>query len=148
MGKNQKIKAHFRSKSLNLLKGMTPVFKDDIEEEGNSIIYKMPEKRLIYIYPDILLKKIIFEDFINNNILLINHFCQQCFCFANKEIFFRKIFHCYKFYKNNISKEKLQNLIEFINILIISLFEYYQKINLKDIFVNHIKNFYTELIED
>ena len=145
---NQKIKAHFRSKSMNLLKEMTPVFKDDIEEEGNSIVYKMPDKILIYIYPDILLKKIIFEDFINNNILLINHFCQQCFSFINKEIFFRKIFHCYKFYKNKTPKEKLQNLIEFINILVISMFEYCQKINLKDIFVGHIKHFYIELIED
>ena len=147
--KNKKIKTHFRSKSLNLLKEMTPVFKDDIEEEGNSIAYKMPDKKLICIYPDILLKKIIFEDFINNNILLINHFCQQCFSFVNREIFFRKIFHCYKFYKNkNTSRENLQNLIEFINILVISMFEYSQKINLKDIFVGHIKNFYMELIED
>ena len=146
--KNQKIKTHLRSKSITLLREMTPIYKENVEDEGYSIIYKMPEKTLTYIYIDILLKKIIFEDFIKNNTLLIYHFCQQCFCFVNKEIFFRKLFHCYKFYKNNISKEKIKNLIELINILVIEMFEYYQKINLSEIHITHIKNFYNELIYD
>jgi hypothetical protein len=95
-----------------------------------------------------MLQKIIKEDFMNKNVLLIYHFCQQCFCFVNKEIFFRKIFLCYKFYKNNTSKKKLANLIEFINVLIIEMFRYYQKINLKDAYVAIIKKFYYELITD
>ena len=146
-GSNRKIKGHLRSNSLNLLSEMRPVYKDE-EEDEHTIVYKLPEKKLTFILSDILLKKIIFDDFIKNNILLVYHFCQQCFCFVNKEIFFRKIFHCYKHYKDNTPKEKLKNLIEFVNILIIEMFEYYQKINLKDVYVEHIKKFYNELITE
>ena len=144
---NTKLKTYLRSKSIILLREMNPIYKDEVEAEGYSII-KNKDNKISFIYPDILLKKIIFEDFIKKNILLIHHFCQQCFCFLNKEIFFRKIFHCYNFYKKNTSKEKLKNLIEFINILIIEMFQYYQKIDLNDIYVTHIKNYYNELITD
>ena len=146
--KNQKIKSHQRSKSITLLREMTAFYRDDIEEGGNNIIYKMPHKIVTYIYMDLLLKKIIFEDFIKKNILIIHHFCQQCFCFVNKEVFFRKLFHCYKVYKKNTSYKILKNLIEFINILIIELFQYYQKIDLHDIYVANIKKFYNDLIND
>ena len=146
-GSNRKIKGHLRSNSLNLLSEMRPIYKDE-EEDEHTIVYKISEKKLTFILSDIFLKKIIFEDFIKNNILLIHHFCQQCFCFVNKEIFFRKIFHCYKYYKDNTPKEKLKNLIDFVNILIIEMFEYYQKINLKDVYVDHIKKFYNDLITD
>ena len=143
-----KIKEYSKGQSISLLREMNPVFKDDIEEGNDSIAYKMPEKKLSYIFTDLLLKKIIYEDFIKNNILLIFHFCQQCFCFVNKEIFFRKVFSCYHFYKNKTSKSKLKNLIEFINILVIELFEYYQKIDMKDLYAIYIKKYYNELITD
>jgi hypothetical protein len=146
-GSKRKLKAHLRSNSLNLLSEMRPVYKDE-EEDEHTLVYKLPEKKLTFILSDIFLKKIIFDDFIKNNILLIYHFCQQCFCFVNKEIFFRKIFNCYKFYKDNIPKEKLKNLIEFVNILIIEMFIYYQRINLKDVYIDHIKKFYNDLITD
>ena len=142
--KNQKIKSHLRSKSISLLREMNPFYKDEIE---GSIIRDKDEK-ITFIYPDILLKSIIFDDFINKNVLLIYHFCQQCFCFVNKEIFFRKIFDCYKFYKKDLSKEKLYNLIEFVNILVIEMFEYYKTINLNECHVSHIIKFYKDLIVD
>ena len=145
--RNSKLKIHLRSRSINLLREMNPIYKDEVEAEGYSII-KNKDKKLSFIYPDILLKKIIFEDFIKNNILLIHHFCQQCFCFVNKEIFFRKLFYCYNFYKKNTSKTKLNNLIEFINILVIEMFQYYQKIDLSEIYVSHIIKYYNELITD
>ena len=146
--KKEKIKTHLRSKTINLIREMNPFYKEDIESEGYTIAYKNPEKILAYIYPDILLQKIIFEDFIKKNVLLIHHFCKQCFCFVNKEIFFRKIFHCYNYYKKNTSNNKLKNLIEFINVLVLEMLEYYSKINLKDIHIIHIKKFYSELITD
>ena len=127
---------------------MAPIYKDEIEEEGLSIVHKLTEKKVTHIYTDIFLKKIIFENFINNNILLIYHFCQQCFCFLNKEIFFKKIFSCYRKYKNNTPKEKIKNLIEFVNILVIEMFEYYTKIDLHDVYSKDIKSFYNELITD
>ena len=146
-GNMKKIKSHLRSNSMNLLSEMRPVYKEE-EEDEHTIVYKLPEKKLSFILADIFLKKIIFDDFIKNNILITYHFCQQCFSFVNKEIFFRKIFHCYKFYKDNTPKEKLRNLIDFINLLIIEMFEYCQKINLHDVHVGHIKKFYNELITD
>ncbi len=144
----EKIKSHLRSKSITLVREMNPFYKEDVESEGYSISYKNPQKTLNFIYPDILLKKIIFEDFLKKNVLLIHHFCQQCFCFVNKEIFFRKIFHCYNYYKKKLSIKKLKNMIDFINILVLEMFIYYQKINLKDVYVILIKKFYNELITD
>ena len=144
----QKEKTLVKSKSIALLREMTPFFRDEGPIEGKTIIYKQSENKLTHIFPDVMLQKIIKEDFMNKNALLIYHFCQQCFCFVNKEIFFRKIFHCYKFYKTNTSKKKLANLIEFINVLIIEMFRYYQKINLEEVHVKIIKKFYGELITD
>ena len=138
-----------RSKTITLLREMTPVYKEEDELEGLNIIFKEPGKKISFILVDLLIKKIIFENFMNNNILLIYHFCQQCFCFVNKEVFFRKLFHCYKFYKNkNISINNLKNLVEFINILVIEMFEYYQKVNYNEVYMNLIKKFYFELISD
>ena len=138
-----------RSMTITLLREMTPVYKEEEELEGLNTIYKEPQKKLSFILVDILLKKIIFENFMSNNILLIYHFCQQCFCFVNKEVFFRKLFHCYKFYKNkNLSLENLKNLIEFTNILVVENFEYYQKVNYNEVYMNLIKKFYFELIND
>ena len=147
--KKQKGKKLIRSKSISLLREMTAFYKDEAEEEGYSIEYKEPERKLVYIYTDLLLKKIIFDDFTKNNLLLIHHFCQQCFCFINKEVFLKKIFHCHKTYKKaNIPNEKLYNLIEFLNILIVEMFEYYQKINLKEAYAVQTKKFYYDLIKD
>ena len=147
-GENSNKKKPLNGQTIPQLREMNLMFKEEAPEEGKNIIFKEPEKTLTYIYPDILLQKIIKEDFINNNLLLIHHFCQQCFCFINKEIFFIKIFNCYKYYKNNTSKKKLKNLIEFINILVIEMFEYYQKIDLNDTEIIKIKKYYNELIRD
>lgn len=144
----QKEKTLIKSKSISLLREMTPIFRNEGPIEGKTIIYKQSENKLTHIFPDVMLQKIIKEDFMNKNVLLIYHFCQQCFCFVNKEIFFKKIFHCYKYYKNNTSKKKLANLIEFINVLIIEMFRYYQKINLEEVHIKIIKKFYYELITD
>ena len=84
----------------------------------------------------------------NKNELLIYHFCQQCFCFINKDIFFKKIFDCYNFYKNNISIIKLKNLIDFINILIIEMFDYYKIYDFKESYFELIKKFYNDLINN
>ena len=137
-----------RSKTISLLREMTPIYKE-VNENNKNLIYKMPEKILRFILVDLMLKKIIFEDFMIENSSIVYHFCKQCFSFVNKEVFFRKIIHCYKFYRNkNISFKYLKNLIEFINILVIEMFEYYQKINFNDVHINLVKKFYIELIND
>ena len=136
----------------NLLKtNMIPKYRDKEEEmEKVNIEYKDKNKTILnYISVDLLLKKIIFQNFIDKNTLLIYHFCQQCFCFVSKDIFFKKLFDCYHFYKNKkIPFDVLKNLIEFINILVVEMFEYYDIINYKEMCINHIKEFYKELIID
>ena len=136
----------------NLLKtNMIPKYRDKEEEmEKVNIEYKDKNKTILnYISVDLLLKKIIFQNFIDKNTLLIYHFCQQCFCFVSKDIFFKKLFDCYHFYKNKkIPFDVLKNLIEFINILVVEMFEYYDIVNYKEMYINHIKEFYKELIID
>ena len=139
---------HLERSQTIIIKDMLPIYKEEIEDEHN-IVYKEPGNKLSLILFDIMIKHIIFKNFLNNNVLLLYHFCQQCFCFVNKEIFFRKLIDCYKFYKKkNTSLNDLQNLIEFINILIIEMFEYYQKIDNKDVSLNLIRKFYNELMND
>ena len=137
--------------SFNLIMNMSPKFKEIEEElEGVNIEYKDKTKNIIdNISIDLLLKKIIFENFLEKNTLLIYHFCQQCFCFVTKDILFKKLFDCYKIYKDKkIPLDKIKNLIEFINILVIEMNEYYEKVNLKDMQILLIKKFYNELISD
>ena len=137
--------------SFNLIMNMSPKFKEIEEElEGVNIEYKDKTKNIIdNISIDLLLKKIIFENFLEKNTLLIYHFCQQCFCFVTKDILFKKLFDCYKIYKEKkIPLDKIKNLIEFINILVIEMNEYYEKVNLKDVQILLIKKFFSELISD
>ena len=137
--------------SFNLIMNMSPKFKEIEEElEGVNIEYKDKTKNIIdNISIDLLLKKIIFENFLEKNTLLIYHFCQQCFCFVTKDILFKKLFDCYKIYKEKkIPLDKIKNLIEFINILVVEMNEYYEKVNLKEMQVLLIKKFYNELISD
>ena len=146
---NEIKKTLVRSKTQSLLGGINPKYFDEEELVGKNIKYIEQSNKLNFILVDLLFKKIIFEDFVYNNILIIYHFCNQCFCFINKEIFFRKLVNCYKYYKKkNLELNKLKNLIEFMNILIIEMFEYYQKIDYKEKYVSIIKNFYYELIND
>ena len=157
VNKNNNIEEEFefkrnnvRSMTIKILVEMTPYYKEEEGEiEGINILYKQPENKIQYILTDLLLKKIIFENFINNNVLLIYHFCKQCFCFVNKDIFFKKIFHCYNYYKSKkTSLNYLKNLIQFINILVIEMFEYYQKIDYNEGHISLIRKFYFQLISD
>ena len=137
--------------SFNLIMNMSPKFKEMEEElEGVNIEYKDKTKNIIdNISIDLLLKKIIFENFLEKNTLLIYHFCQQCFCFVTKDILFKKLFDCYKIYKEKkIPLDKIKNLIGFINILVVEMNEYYEKVNLKDMQILLIKKFFSELISD
>ena len=46
---------------------------------------------------DLLLKKIIMENFVNENPIKIYSFCQQCFCFIDKDI----LFNFYNIFNSN-----------------------------------------------
>ena len=74
--KQEKFLVNKSATVLREMNEMSPIYKEQ-EENENSIKFKQPENKLALIHTDIFLKKIIFEDFLNNNILLVYHFCQQ-----------------------------------------------------------------------
>ena len=145
--KNDKLELP-RSRSFKIEKEITSDYYEENEHKNkNIIIYKNTINKIKCISFNLLLKKIVFEDFLRKHASEIYHFCQQCFCFINTEIFFGKILNCYKYYrKKNVSYEKLENLIEFFNILIIEMFSYYKIIPKNEI--QSIKHFYNEVISD
>ena len=135
-----------KNKSL-LLGKLTEEFIDEEESEGISITYKEQNKKVKTISLDLLLKKIVTENFIEQNPIQIYSFCQQCFCFIQKELLFNKIFNCYNFYKEKKAPiSQIKNLINFLNILVIEMYEYYTSISHDDPSLISLKNFYNSLI--
>ena len=135
-----------KNKSL-LLGKLTEDFIDEEESEGISITYKEQNKKVKSITYDLLLKKIVTENFIEKNPIQIYSFCQQCFCFIQKELLFNKIFNCYNFYKEKKAPiSQIGNLIKFLNILVIEMYEYYTSISHDDPSLASLKNFYNSLI--
>ena len=137
-----------RPHTMTIVIKMTPQFKEEEEIDGINIKYNKMNQ-LSFITVDLILKKIINSDFLNNNIFLLYHFCQQCFCFVHKDILFKKLFNCYKYYKNKKTLlSNLKNLIDFINIIVIEMLEYHENINYTEMQIGLIKKFYNELICD
>ena len=141
-------KKNSRSKSFSLEKEMTSNYYEENEHKNNNIIFfKNSINDIKMLSCNLMLKKIIFEDFLKKQAQKVYHFCQQCFCFMKIDIFFRKILNCYIYYrKKNLSIEKILNLIDFFNILIIEMFEYY-KIIPKE-YLQTIKTVYNTIISD
>ena len=134
-----------KSKTFLITPKLTQEF-DAEEEEEMSIKYKEQDKKIKLITLDYLLKKIIFENFIEKNPIIIYSFCQQCYCFLDKELLFNKIFNCYNYYKEKkIPMNQLGNLIKFLNILVIEMYEYYTKLNIDDPAVALLKNIYNNI---
>lgn len=138
----------YRSKSVAIKeKEMSSHFSEE-NEHKNNIIYNNITNKIERISSNLLLQKIIFEDFLKKNADSIYHFCQQCFCFIKTDIFFSKILNCYKHYrKKNIPIEKIINLIDFLNALIIEMFEYYKGIP-KDDDIQLIRDIYNTILSD
>ena len=119
----------------------------DVFETGKTIIYKNKELKKINI--NLLLKKIITTDFMEKFVKYIYYFSQQCFCFINKEILFQKIINCYKFYKElDLPFNQLIRLIQFLDLLIIEMYDYYTSVSLDDKGVQIIKQFYHKLEDE
>ena len=137
----------FRSQSFYKKKEMTNKYSEENEKLNSNIIYDCDTWEIQYISPDIMLKKIVLEDFLKRNADNIYHFCQQCFCFLKIDIFLEKIFNCYKYYrKKNVKIEKILNIIDFLNALIIEMFDYYKIV--PDDIKKEIENIYNYLITD
>ena len=125
-------------------------FNDEDEKKDINIVYNEPgnNKSIKYISLDLLLKKIVIDDFLEKNMLLIYYFCQQCFCFIDTKILFNKIINCYHYYRSKgVPPLYLSNLITFFNILVIEMYQYYNQ-NIEDeTSLSLINNFY-EIVEN
>ena len=135
-----------KSKGFLLSSKLTKEYKEEEEIDGQSIFYKDKEPKIKLISLDLLLKKIIFDNFIEKYPIEIYSFAQQCYCFMDKELMFNKIYDCYKFYKEkNTPIVQLSNLIKFLNILVIEMYEYYTKIKIDDPSIVLLKNIYNSI---
>ena len=131
-------------------KTITKEFNDEDEKNDINIKYKKDGIKLVAISLDLLLKKIVTDNFLKKNPIKIYSFCQQCFSFIDKEILFNKIFNCYDYYKQKKSnKINIFNLIKFLNILVIEMYEYYYPmIKLESPIVRSLNDFYTLLMQE
>lgn len=143
-------KSGIRSKSFCVEKGMSVKYIEEIETNEDIIQFKGSNK-LKLISLNLLLKKLVCDkDFLINYALNINHFCLQCFCFLKKDILFKKIDDCFDYYrKKGYNWNKMKNLIDFLGILIIEMYDYYKIIKKEDLVVIRIiKKTYSNIIQD
>ena len=145
--KEEKDEDNIKSDTLKK-KGITKEFNEEEEKNEINIKYKKDGITMVAISLDLLLKKIVTENFFKENPLKIYSFCQQCFCFIDKEILFNKIFNCYEFYKQKkLVTIRIFDLIKFLNVLVIEMYEYYFPINnLKDPIIVSLNDFYQLLM--
>ena len=140
---------NIKTKSFTSTK-LTKEFIEEDEEKEINIKYKEHGSKIIAMSLDLLLKKIISENFVQENPIIIYAFCQQCFCFIDKDILFNKIFNCYEFYKKKkINITQICNLIKFLDILVVEMYEYYYPIlKLDDPILKSLDNFYQLLLTE
>ena len=140
-----------RKESKSIKPEILLTFNEEDEKKDINIVYNEMGvvKKIKYISLDLLLKKIVIDDFLENNILLIYHFCQQCFCFIDTITLFTKINNCYIFFRSQGALPKyLSNIITFFNILVIEMYQYYKEINEDNPSLILVKNFYENIIKD
>ena len=125
-------------------------FIEEDEEKEINIKYKEHGNKMIAMSLDLLLKKIVIENFIEENPIKIYSFCQQCFCFIDKDILFNKIFDCYNYYKNKkVDIIKICNLIKFLDVLVIEMYEYYNSIlKQDDPIITSLDNIYQNILKE
>ena len=125
-------------------------FIEEDEEKEINIRYKEHGNKMIAMSLDLLLKKIVIENFIEENPIKIYSFCQQCFCFIDKDILFNKIFDCYNYYKNKkVDIIKICNLIKFLDVLVIEMYEYYNSIlKQDDPIITSLDNIYQNILKE
>ena len=145
----EQVENNLKRKSF-IAKKLTKEFVEEEEEKEINIKYKEHGKKMVAISLDLLLKKIVNENFLEENPIKIYSFCQQCFCFIERDILFNKIFNCYDYYKNKkITMSSFCKLIKFLNVLVIEMFDYYiTTIKLDDPIVRSLDDFYRLLLAE
>ena len=94
------------------------LFRVEEEKEGDNIIYQSSSnKTIVYMTINLLLKKIVLENFLENNPLLIKGFIQQCSAFISLDNLIHKIISAFNYFSYS-DPQNAHNLITFMNELI------------------------------
>ena len=129
------------------VKEMSPYFADEFSTEGVTIIYN--KKVLTQMSFNLFLKKIVVGNFFNDYFEYSINFIEQCFYFMKRDIVFKKIINCYKYYSDlKVPFSQRKNLIHFMNILVIKMYECFNKIESTEDILSLIKTFYNNLINE
>ena len=129
------------------VKEITPNYLDEFETEGVTIVHK--KKEIIQISFNLLLKKIVIGNFFDDYLFYTYNFAEQCFFFMKRDIVFKKIINCYKYYTDlKVPFIQRKKLIHFMNVLVIKLYECYTRVGFNDEVLIIIKNFYNSLTNE
>ena len=139
-----------KTRSFIINKEISPVYSEEFETERITILHrKNDNKKISRMTFNLFLKKIVLHNFYNEYIIYATNFTEQCFYFLKNEIIFKKVINCYAYYSSlKVPFNQRKNLIYFINLLVIKMFTYYNKINNKDEVLILIKDFYNKIISE
>ena len=148
--KNYDTEINNKPRSFIIIQEINPNFADEFETERITIVHKKKEKIIISKMTfNLFLKKIVIHNFYNENIIYATNFSEQCFYFIKKEIVFKKIINCFQYYTQlKVPFNQRRNLIYFMNLLVIKMYNHYVKINTKDEIILLIKEFYNNVISE
>ena len=132
------------------IREITQNYHDEFETEGVTIVHKKYNKKILSkMTYNLILKKIIINNFYEDYIIYVTNFAEQCFYFIKKDIIFKKIINCYKYYTElKVPFNQRRNLIYFLNLLIIKMYAHFTKIDFKDEVLIILKNFYNNIINE
>jgi hypothetical protein len=139
-----------KTRSFILNKEINPNFIEEFETERVTIVHKIKDKNIISKMAfNLFLKKIVINNFYNDNIIYMTNFAEQCFYFIKKEIIFKKIMSCFHYYTQlKVPFVQRKNLIYFMNLLIVKMYSHYITISQKDEIILLIKDFYNNIISE
>ena len=93
-------------------------FRVEEEKEGENIICQSAtNKTIVYMTINLLLKKIVYDNFAESNPLLIKGFIQQCSAFISLDNLIHKIIAAFNYF-NHSNHPNVNNLITFMNEII------------------------------
>ena len=147
---NYLTEGNIKPKSLLINQESNPNFFEEFETEKVTIVHKIfDNKRISMMTFNLFLKKIVTTNFYKDYVLYATNFADQCFYFIKRDVVFKKIINCFNYYTNlKVPFNQRKNLIYFMNLLVIKMFDFYIKINLKDEIIVLIKNFYNDFINE
>ena len=139
-----------KTRSFILNKELNPNFFEEFETERTTIVHKTRDKSIITKMTfNLFLKKIVINNFYNEYIIYATNFSEQCFYFIKKEIVFKKVMSCFRYYSQlKVPFVQRKNLIYFMNLLVIKMYTHYITVNIKDEIISLIKEFYNNVISE